>query len=338
MKRIVIATDAWQPQVNGVVRTLQNVVNHLKTKGHEVTLITPDDFTTVPTPGYGEIRLSLFPGRRIAKLLQSAKPTHIHIATEGPIGWATRRWCLKTGRPFTSAYHTQFPEYLNAHFKLPIGLGYRVMKRFHDASTTIMAATPSLIEMLSARGFKHMNLWTRGVDLDHFSPTGKKAIALPGPVLLYVGRVSVEKNLTAFLDLDWHGSKLVVGDGPALHKFKAHYPDVHFAGAQHGAQLAAYYRSGDIFVFPSKTDTYGLVLLEALASGLPVIAYPVTGPKDVLAACPAAILTENLQDGVHHMAERLRKTNLGPVIKSFIADYSWQHCADLFDEMLVACD
>lgn len=337
MKRILIATDAWTPQVNGVVRTMHHVISEIQKNGHHVCVVSPTDFKTLPAPGYAEISLSLFPKRKMRRVIDDFQPTHIHIVTEGPIGWAMRAICQERGLAFTTAYHTQFPEYLKAHFRIPETLGYRIMRRFHAPSSAVMTATPSLKRHLESQNFRNLQLWTRGVDLDQFSPIGDKAINLPGPTLLYVGRVSVEKNLPAFLEMPWDGDKLVVGDGPALSEFKRRYPKVHFVGAQHGEQLAAYYRSGDIFVFPSQTDTYGLVLLEALASGLPVAAYPVTGPIDVLAHCPAAILDHSLETAVHTLFKKMPEIDFAPLAYAFAQTHSWAHCAQMFDDMLVHC-
>jgi glycosyltransferase involved in cell wall biosynthesis len=281
--RLLIVTDAWYPQVNGVVRTLDTVAREASLLGHTVGFISPDQFRTLPMPSYPEIRLALFPGRRLRRLVASFRPDAIHIATEGPLGWAARRLCLKHGLPFTTAYHTRFPEYVQARFKVPTGLTFRLMRRFHAPSRGLMVATRSLFQELAARGFNNLRQWSRGVDLDRFAPGAKDLLPnLPRPIFTYVGRLAVEKNIDAFLALDLPGSKLVVGDGPEMARLKAAYPQVHFAGARHGEDLAAHFRAGDVFVFPSRTDTFGLVILEALASGLPVAAYPVPGPADIL--------------------------------------------------------
>lgn len=281
--RILIVTDAWYPQVNGVVRTLDTVARELVALGHTLGFVTPDQFRTLPMPTYPEIRLALAPGRRLARMFASFAPDAIHIATEGPLGWAARRLCLRRGLPFTTAYHTRFPEYVKARFGVPLALTYRLMRRFHGPSRGLMVATRTLHEELAGRGFGNLRTWSRGVDLERFTPGPRDLLPhLPRPIFTYVGRLAVEKNIDAFLALDLPGSKLVVGDGPEMARLKAAYPKAHFAGARHGDDLVAHFRAGDVFVFPSRTDTFGLVMLEAMACGLPVAAFPVTGPLDVL--------------------------------------------------------
>lgn len=282
--RILIVTDAWYPQVNGVVRTLDTVAREAAALGHTVGFVTPDRFRTIPMPTYPEIRLAIAPTRRMGRLIRAFKPDGIHIATEGPLGWAARKWCLKRGLPFTTAYHTRFPEYVKARFGVPLSLTFRIVRHFHAPSRGLMVATRSLHKELQGRGFVNLRPWSRGVDLERFTPGSKDLLPdLPRPIFTYVGRLAVEKNIDAFLSLDLPGSKLVVGDGPEMARLKAQYPKVHFAGARHGDELVAHFRAGDVFVFPSLTDTFGLVMLEALACGLPVAAFPVHGPLDVLA-------------------------------------------------------
>lgn len=297
--RIVVVSDAWYPQVNGVVRTLDTLTAQLGRLGHEVVLITPEMFRTVPCPSYPEIRLAVRPGAAVAKLIAQAQPCAIHIAAEGPLGWAARRFCLRRGLPFTTAYHTRFPEYVHARWRLPLGPTYALMRRFHAPASAVMVATASIQEDLERRGFGNIRRWSRGVDVALFRPRPGERPAdlppLPAPVFLYVGRVAVEKNIQAFLDLDLPGSKLVVGDGPQLSSLRRAHPRVHFAGTRHGEDLAAHYAAADVFVFPSRTDTFGLVLLEALASGLPVAAYPVPGPRDVIGDAPVGRLDEDLR-------------------------------------------
>ncbi|MFI4988699.1 MAG: glycosyltransferase family 4 protein, partial [Alphaproteobacteria bacterium] len=271
--RVLVVTDAWYPQVNGVVRTLETIAAILEGRGHAVTLLTPERFHTLPCPTYPEIRLSLFPRRRIAAALDEFGAEAVHIATEGPLGIAARRLCLERGIGFTTSFHTRFPEYLNARFRLPTGLLYAWLRRFHNAGAGMMVATASVERELAARGFRNILRWTRGVDTTLFRPYGKGFLDhLPRPIWLYVGRLAVEKNVTAFLDLELAGSKLVVGDGPLLYELTRKYPHAIFAGAKSGEELARHYAASDVFVFPSRTDTFGLVLLEALASGLPVAA------------------------------------------------------------------
>jgi glycosyltransferase involved in cell wall biosynthesis len=296
VNRLLIATDAWHPQINGVVRTFEHMIEELTALGVDVTVLGPTDFRTVPCPTYPEIRLTIALPRTVRAALAAAQPDHIHVATEGPLGFAARRWCMSAGRIFTTSYHTKFPEYLRARAPIPESWTYAWLRRFHNAGSGCMVATPSLEKELSARGFRNLMRWTRGVDAGVFRPRreGDKLLDLPAPVFLYVGRVAPEKNIGAFLSLDLPGSKVVVGDGPALASLKAAHPEVHFLGFREGEALAEAYRSADVFVFPSKTDTFGIVLLEALASGLPVAAYPVTGPSDVIGKEGIGVLDEDL--------------------------------------------
>jgi glycosyltransferase involved in cell wall biosynthesis len=280
--RLALVTDAWAPQVNGVVRTLQRTKAELERLGHHVAVISPDQFRTIPCPTYPEIRLALFPAGKVGRSLDALKPDAIHIATEGPLGRAARAWCLRQRLPFTTAYHTRFPEYVAARFAIPLGWSYAVVHRFHAPAARIMVATQSIEDELIQRGFGNIRRWSRGVDLELFRPDERANLDLPGPVHLYVGRVAVEKNIGAFLELKLPGSKVVIGDGPQLAALKAQYPDVHFLGAKFGADLARHVAAADVFVFPSLTDTFGLVMLEAMACGLPVAAFPVAGPKDVV--------------------------------------------------------
>jgi glycosyltransferase involved in cell wall biosynthesis len=291
--RIAIVSDAWFPQVNGVVRTLDTVRGKLAAAGHELLVIGPDRFRTLPCPTYPEIRLALLPARAVAALLDGFQPDAVHIATEGPLGMAARHHCLARGWRFTTSFHTKFAEYLHARTRFPMSWTYAWMRRFHAASERIMVATPSLETELTEHGFKRLARWTRGVDTELFRPQAP-ALELPRPVFLYVGRVAVEKNIGAFLELPLDGSKLVVGGGPQLAQLKRRYPEVHFVGNKSGQELARHYAAADVFVFPSRTDTFGLVLLEALASGLPVAAYPVTGPRDVIDGAPVGCLNDDL--------------------------------------------
>ncbi len=286
--RILIVSDAWLPQVNGVVRTLQTIAGELTAMGHVVEVIGPDRFRTVPMPTYPDIRLSLRPARRLGRLIEAFAPDALHVATEGPLGAAARRWAIRRGCAFTTAFHTRFPEYLQARTGLPTGFAYWWLRRFHGAAQGIMVATESLRDELFARGFRNIRAWSRGVDLAAFRPdlrgSGADPFAgLPRPVFLYVGRVAVEKNIAGFLGMDLPGSRVVVGDGPQLESLRRAFPGAHFLGARYGEALAQAYAAADVFVFPSLTDTFGLVLLEALACGTPVAAFPVTGPRDVLA-------------------------------------------------------
>jgi len=295
--KLALVTDAWFPQVNGVVRTLSRVKQELEVLGHVVEVIAPPAFRTVPCPTYPEIRLALLQGAKVGRLLAASGAEAVHIATEGPLGLAARRWCLKRGLPFTTSYHPRFPEYVSARAPVPASWSYRVMRWFHRPSAGVMVATQSLSDELAARGFANLKPWTRGVDLELFRPRPGEAAPydLPRPVFLYVGRVAVEKNIEAFLALDLPGSKLVVGGGPQLEQLRRRFPAAHFAGPKQGENLARHYAAADVFVFPSLTDTFGLVVLEALASGLPVAAFPVTGPKDILAGSAAGALDPDLR-------------------------------------------
>jgi len=325
--RLALVTDAWSPQVNGVVRTLARVKRELESLGHEVAVCEPGAFRTLPCPTYPEIRLALLPGRQVARWLDATRPDAIHIATEAPLGMAARRYCLRRGLPFTTSYHTRFPEYVSARFPVPLDWGYRVMRWFHRPSRGIMVATPSLAAELEGRGFEAIKPWTRGVDLELFRPRPGEAAPyrLPRPVFLYVGRVAVEKNLEAFLALDLPGSKLVVGGGPQLAALQQRFPQAHFAGPRQGEELARHYAAADVFVFPSRTDTFGLVVLEALASGLPVAAYPVTGPLDILGGSVAGALDRDLGRAA------LAALALDPAAARRHAEgYSWRRTAELF--------
>ena len=296
--KVVIATDAWKPQLNGVVRTLDTLGQILTALGNEVLYVTPNGFRSVPLPSYPEIRLSIMPNRKVAQMINEFKPDAIHIATEGPIGRAARRFCKRRGYPFTTSFHTRFPEYANERWKVPINWGYAVMKDFHKDGETMMVATPSLIEELEGRGFQNMKLWARGVDLEQFAPGDRLFLDdHPRPVFLYVGRLAVEKSIEDFLEAELPGTKVVVGDGPQREELEAKYADAIFVGPKFGEELTQYYQAADVFVFPSRTDTFGLVNVEALACGVPVAAYPVRGPLEILDGAPkgCGALNENLQ-------------------------------------------
>ena len=302
--KILIATDAWHPQINGVVRSLQQVGDELGTMGVSVSFLTPQLFRTVPMPTYPEIRLSLASQRAIARQVEAFGPDHIHIATEGPIGFQMRRYCRKTKRAFTTSYHTRFPEYISARFPIPERLTYAALRWFHNGGRGVMVTTNSMRAELQARGFNNIMPWSRGVDASLFRPLPHDAAdlaelrGLPKPYSLYVGRVAVEKNLDAFLSLDLPGTKIIVGDGPNRATLEARYPAARFVGVRIGAALASVYAAADVFVFPSLTDTFGIVLLEALASGVPVAAFPVTGPMDALGGSDVAVLDMDLKKAV----------------------------------------
>ncbi len=292
--KIVIVTDAWAPQTNGVVQTLTRTAEALGKLRHDVCVIHPGLFRTFPCPTYPEIRLAWLPFQKIAQLISAFAPDAIHIATEGPLGIAARRWCRRNAVRFTTSYHTQFPEYLRARLPIPIGLTYAHLKNFHSAAVRTMVATPAMQVQLEQRGFRNIVRWTRGVDVDLFRPQDKGFLDLPRPVAMYVGRVSIEKNLEAFLALDLPGSKVIVGDGPARAELQQKYGDAIFVGLQRGEMLAKHLAAADVFVFPSRTDTFGLVMLEALACGVPVAAYPVTGPIDVVQQGKTGVLDADL--------------------------------------------
>nr|WP_293209581.1 glycosyltransferase family 1 protein [Parvibaculum sp.] len=331
--RIVIVSDAAPPQVNGVVRTLQQLTQNLTAMGHEVTFITPDMFRTVPLPTYKEIRLALFPGAKIARIIREANPNAIHIATEGPLGLAARSFCLRKKIPFSTSFHTRFAEYLNARTGIPLSWGYAFLRRFHAKSTALMVATPSLQKELKERGFGDPVIWSRGVDTELYRPRPELADAHPKglarPVWLNVGRIAVEKNIEAFLDLDLPGSKMVVGEGPRLEYLKKKYPDAHFTGPLFGEELAEAYAASDVFVFPSRTDTFGLVLIEAMATGTPVAGYPVQGPGDVLAfgagGMKAGALDEDLKTACM-AALRLNREDA----RAYAMTFAWDACAKQF--------
>ena len=324
--KIAIVTDAWSPQINGVVKTLEQTVRCLQTAGHEVLVIEPSRFRTIACPGYDEIRLSLLPYRTVRALLSGFAPDAIHVATEGPLGFAARRYALKYGLNFTTAYHTKFPEYLEARTGIPARCFYPAMRWFHHPAKAVMVSTDSVIAELQVKGFCNLVKWSRGVDMALFDAglprTGRDAA---DPVFLYVGRISVEKNLEAFLDLPLPGEKWLVGDGPALEALSERYPAAVFFGAKTHAELAEIYRMADVFVFPSKTDTFGLVLLEAMASGLPVAAYPVAGPRDVLAGCEAAALRSALLEACMTALDLDPKHAIAHARK-----YSWQSTTGQF--------
>lgn len=326
MMRVLVATDAWHPQVNGVVRTLTMMAQAAKADGAEIDFLTPQSFFTFGMPGYPDIRLALPGQAKIARLIAEAGPDSIHIATEGPIGLSVRRYCRKRGLPFTTSFHTRFPEYISARLPIPEDWIWAALLAFHGASQAVMAATPALTSELRARGFRNVLLWPRGVDAGHFHPRSAD-LGLARPVFLCVGRVAVEKNLEAFLDLDLPGTKVIVGDGPARVALERNYPHAVFLGARHGEALAQVYAAADVFVFPSRTDTFGLVLLEALASGLPVAAFPVTGPRDVIGNAPVGVLNDDLR------AACLSALNVSPqACLAFAAEHTWEASARVFLE------
>ncbi len=292
--KIAIVTDAWKPQVNGVITTLVNTGECLAADGHDVHFITPLDFVRTPCPTYPEIRLSLFPKRKVARMLDELQPDRIHVATEGPLGLAARRYCIKRKLFFTTSYHTRFPQYVRARFPIPLSWSYGYMRWFHSAAEHTMVGTETQREELLANDFNNVVLWPRGVDTNAFRPSDKQFLTDPRPIQMYVGRVAVEKTLEDFLSLDLPGTKYIVGDGPALKALRRDFPDAVYTGYRFGEELTRYLAAADVFVFPSRTDTLGLVLLEAMACGVPVAAYPVMGPIDVVDQGVTGILDEDL--------------------------------------------
>jgi glycosyltransferase involved in cell wall biosynthesis len=325
--KILIVTDAWEPQVNGVVRTLKSTRRELEKMGHAVDLLTPLEFRTIPCPTYPDIRLSLAPRKRTVARIEASAPDAIHIATEGPLGLAARSHAIRNGLPFTTAYHTRFPEYVKARFGLPLAITYRFLRWFHGKAEAVLVPTRVVKTDLEAYGFRSdkVVLWSRGVELDIFKRGPAMPHDLTRPVFLYVGRVAVEKNIEAFLALDLPGSKWVAGEGPLLAKLKADHPDVRFTGVLGQVELASLYNAADVFVFPSRTDTFGLVLLEALACGCPVAAYPVTGPIDVIGDAPAGALDADLRTAA------LRALTIDrEVARAHAERYSWEACTRQF--------
>ena len=329
--RVLIVSDAWHPQVNGVVRTLGTVVRLLTEAGHTAEVIGPDQFRTVPCPTYPDIRLAVLPGRKLKRLIDTFRPDALHIATEGPLGLAARALAIKRGWRFSTAFHTRFPEYVQARVRFPAALSYAWLRRFHNAGEGIMVATESLSEELTRRGYRNIRSWSRGVDIDLFRPHPADPYeGLPRPIFVCIGRVAVEKNIRAFLSLDLPGSKVVVGDGPQRATLAREFPDVHFTGARYGAELSASYAGADVFVFPSVTDTFGLVMLESLACGTPVAAFPVTGPRDLLAEAPVGRVDTDLRRAALGALEVDRS-----LCRPFAEMHSWQACTQLFLNHLV---
>lgn len=323
--RLVIVSDAWFPQINGVVRTLDRTRTELEALGLDVHVIGPDRFRTIPCPTYPEIRLAVNARWKLPKLLDSLMPAAIHIATEGPLGSNARRYCTSRKHGFSTSFHTRFPEYIHARCGLPVGITYSWMRRFHGDADVTMVTTPTMHDDLDGRGFKNLKIWSRGVDLELFHPRPKSFLDFPRPIFMNVGRVAVEKNIGAFLDLALPGTKVVVGGGPQLEELRKAYPDVKFLGPKTGEDLARHYAAADVFVFPSKTDTFGLVLLEALASGVPVAALPVPGPIDVIADNPCGVLDEDLQRAAMKALEVDSS-----LCRAHAEKFSWQACTRQF--------
>ena len=326
--KILIVTDAWYPQVNGVCRTLKNLGDELKKIGHQVEYIEPNQFFTVPMPKYNEIKLSLNVWPRVGRLISKADADIIHIATEGPIGIFAKRYCVKNKLKFTTSYHTQFDKYLKLYYPyLPIKLAQKFLKGFHSKAEKILVTTQSMKDELQDIGFDKdkMVVWTRGANHGAFQKPKKINLEYKRPIYLYVGRVSIEKNIRAFLDLDLEGTKLIVGKGPDLDKLKKEYPEAKFKGERTNGELASYFASSDVFVFPSKTDTFGIVIIEALKCGLPVAAYPVAGPKDIFNGTNIGSLNNDLKKA----ALEALKSNRSACIEH-AKKYTWENCAKIF--------
>jgi len=322
--RILVATDAWRPQVNGVVRSLETMAQSARALGAEIDFLTPRDFNSLPMPTYPEIALALASPRAVRRRLEDGYD-HVHIATEGPIGLVTRAVLLRARRSFTTSFHTRFPEYIQARFGLPVGVAYAALRRFHNAGAGVMVSTPSLSRELSERGFRRVLRWSRGVDHALFTPDAATPLPYERPIFLYAGRLAVEKNIEAFLSLDLPGTKLVAGDGPARAGLEAKFPQAKFLGVKTSAELAALYAASDVFVFPSRTDTFGIVLLEAMACGLPVAAYPVTGPLDVIGASGAGAMNEDLRSAALAALDISREA-----ARAHALTFTWENCARQF--------
>ena len=334
--KILVVTDAWHPQVNGVVRTLDKTVQQLKERGHTVEVIAPSDgYFTLPLPTYPDIRLAPFAYKDVKRRMLKFSPDAIHIATEGPLGQMAKFLCHKWAMPFTTSYHTKFPEYIKARFPfIPLSWSYRFVRGFHNAGGRTMVTTPSMVEFLKARGFTKLAPWARGVDTALFNPDKKNTpedvyAGLARPIWLNVGRVAVEKNIEAFLDLDVHGTKVIVGDGPQLAELKRQYPKAVFTGAKFETELARHFADADVFVFPSKTDTFGLVIIEAMASGLPVAAYPVSGPIDIIPGSNAGVVDEDLKQACLGALKQRPEDAIAHAKK-----YSWAAVTDVFFDLL----
>jgi glycosyltransferase involved in cell wall biosynthesis len=329
--RILIATDAWLPQTNGVVSTLKQTIVHLQHSGHDVETTTPELFTTIACPGYPEIRLALGVNARIRAQFRRLRPEAVHIATEGPIGFAVRAHCRRQQFRFTTSYHTQFPEYLRKRLPVPLAWSYALLKHFHGAATRCMVSTPSMQHLLEERGFRNLVRWRRGVDAELFRPRDKQFLDLPRPIAAYVGRLAVEKNVDAFLAMHWEGSKLVIGDGPERTRLQQVYPRTHFVGYRYGEDLARHLAAADVMVFPSLTDTFGLVNLEAMACGVPVAAFPVAGPVDVIRDGETGALDLDLS------AAARRALDASPArCRAWAETQSWVSCTREFEGNLVA--
>jgi glycosyltransferase involved in cell wall biosynthesis len=330
MKRLVLATDAWHPQINGVVSVLDRLCRETPAHGLEIRVVSPAEFSSVPLPTYSEIRLALAGPAQVGRRIEALKADFVHIPTEGPIGLAARRWCLRNGRCFTTSFHTRFPEYLARRLPVPPRLSYAWLRRFHNAGRATMVSTPTLAAELASRGFAKPVIWPRAIDTVAFTPGEPAALDFPRPIFLYVGRVAVEKSVDEFLALDLPGTKVVVGDGPQRAELQRRFPDARFLGVHRGNDLVRLYRAADVFVFPSRTDTLGLVSIEALACGVPVAAYPVPGPMDVVGASGAGVLDEDLR------AAALAALDIRPdVCRARALEFNWDTSARTFVDIIL---
>jgi glycosyltransferase involved in cell wall biosynthesis len=331
--RIMIVTDAWFPQTNGVVSTLAQTAEWLVRFGHEVKIVTPRDFRSIRCPTYPEIRLSILPDRKVFGCIREFSPQALHIATEGPLGLSARSHCVEHGLRFTTSYHTQFPQYLRARFPIPLKLSYGALRWFHGAAVRCMVSTASVRRDLEAHGFDNLATWRRGVDTETFKPHPKDFLGLPRPIAAYVGRVAVEKNIDSFLKMAWSGSKVIIGDGPERARLERQYPSATFLGYRFGEDLAKHLSAADVMVFPSRTDTFGLVNLEAMACGVPVAAYPVTGPIDVIEDGVTGALDEDLA------AAARRALGIDPrACRERALKSGWDVCSREFEGNLERCE
>lgn len=327
--KILIVTDAWEPQVNGVVRTLKMTVRELERLGHVVALLSPQGLRSMPCPSYPEIELALVGRGEVARRIDAFGPDCLHIATEGPLGWLARSVALRRGWPFTTAYHSRFPEYVQARIRLPLAWSYAVLRRFHNAGVATLAPTAAIVDDLRERGFTKPRWWSRGVDLQMFTPDGPRVERCSEPVFLYVGRLAVEKQVEAFLKLDLPGQMWVAGEGPERAKLQARYPHVRWFGVLGGPELAALYRSADVKVFPSLTDTFGLVMVEAMACGTPVAAFPVPGPIDVVGQSAGGVLSEDLREACLKALKLPRDA-----VRAHAETFTWERATQQFVEAM----
>jgi glycosyltransferase involved in cell wall biosynthesis len=323
--RVLIATDAWRPQVNGVIRTLESLAASARSLGIDVEFLSPAGFWSVAMPTYASLRLAIPRYDEIVRRIEAYKPDAIHIATEGPIGLMARAYCMQRRLRFTTSYTTRFPEYISARIAIPESWSYAALRWFHAAASVTMVSTPSLRAELELRGFKNLGMWTRGVNTDVFTPADPFAFDLPRPIFISVGRIAIEKNLEAFLSLDLPGTKVVIGEGPQEAELRSGFPDVHFLGVKEGQALASHLAGADVFVFPSLTDTFGIVQLEALACGTPVAAFPVTGPNDVIGSHAVGALNDDLRAACLQALNCSRST-----CREYASSYSWENSARQF--------